>query len=59
MRGADLSLRPPGLLPQTDKANERPVGATVMPERAVELDRSGEGVDGPTERAMVGHLKAE
>ncbi len=59
MRGGDLSLRPAGLLPHTDKAEETPVGAEHKSVDEDGVDRRGEGVDGPTERAVVGHLKAE
>ncbi len=53
MRGGDVSLRPHGLEPETSKANEKPVGGTPGEGR-----QSGdEGVDGPTERAVVGRVK--
>ena len=71
MRGGDVSLRPAGLLPETDhKADEKPVGEGGTPVEMVQIERvsvmrvnggsGGKGVGEDEERpAVVGHLKAE
>ena len=55
MRGGNISLRPSGLEPHMSKADEKPVGGTAEDGSGT----GGQGVDGPTERAVVGHVKAE
>jgi 1-phosphatidylinositol-4-phosphate 5-kinase len=60
MRGGDVNLRPSGLSPHNNKVDEKPVGGEKSPNESDDgVDRRGEGVDAPTARAMVGHLKAE
>lgn len=59
MRSGDVSLRPPGLAPDTKKEDEKPVGGDNSPANGEGPDRSGEGVHGPTERAIVSRVKSE